>query len=143
MRHPADRLAALSDPAFAAFVERLGRIWPAFDVTGAPATPGGTVELSLVRERSDRPPERAVVRVTRARVTVADVDDFAVLAAERGLSFAVLASVDEVDPDAMSRARAAPVDVYDGVGIVGRARDADVALPEPGGRGCGDDEDGG
>lgn len=129
VRHPADRLAALPDEEFAAFAERLGGIWPAFEATVAPVTPDGTVELSLVRERSDAPPERAVVALRRTPVTEADVEEFATLAAERGFSFAVLATVDEVEPDAVDRARSAPVDVYDGVGLVALARDAGVALP--------------
>ncbi|SHH28110.1 restriction endonuclease [Halobaculum gomorrense] len=131
MRHPADRLAALPDSGFASFVERLGRVWPAFDATVSPVTPEGTVELSLTRDRPDAPPERAVVRVTRASVSIEDVNDLAAFAAERGLSFAVLATVDEVDPDAARRARTAPIEVYDGVGLVGLAREADVSLPQP------------
>lgn len=129
VRHPADRLAALPDGEFAAFAERLGGIWPAFEATVAPATPDGTVELSLVRERTGEPDERAVVSLRRTPVTLEDVNEFAVFAAERALAFAVLATVDEVDPDATRRARAAPVDVYDGVGLVSLARDAGVALP--------------
>ncbi|MFC6785870.1 restriction endonuclease [Halobaculum halobium] len=129
MRHPADRLAALPDEEFAAFAERLGGIWPEYEATVAPATPDGTVELSLVREGADAPDERAVVSFRRTPVTLDDVNEFAAFAAERGLSFAVLATVDEVDADATRRARAAPVDVYDGVGLVALARDAGVALP--------------
>ncbi|QZX98936.1 restriction endonuclease [Halobaculum rubrum] len=129
MRHPADRLAALPDGEFAAFAARLGRIWPEFEAAASPATPDGTVEVSLARRRSDAPPERAVVSLRREPVTLEDVNEFAVFAAERDLSFAVLATVDEVDPDATRRARAAPVDVYDGVGLVSLARDAGVAVP--------------
>lgn len=129
MRHPADRLASLSDGEFAAFAERLASIWPEFEAAASPATPDGTVEVSLTRDRSDAPPERAVVSLRREPVTLEDVNEFAVFAAERKLSFAVLATVDEVDPDATRRAHAEPVDVYDGVGLVSLARDADVALP--------------
>ncbi|MFC7096093.1 restriction endonuclease [Halobaculum marinum] len=137
MRHPADRLAALPDAAFASFAERLGGVWPEYEASASPVTPEGTVELSLVRERSvvhDRAdPDRAVVRLCRADIDVDAVNDFAVFAAERGLTFAVLATVGEVDPDATRRARSAPVDVYDGVGIVSLARDAGIAIPGGGG----------
>ncbi|MFC7137060.1 restriction endonuclease [Halobaculum litoreum] len=129
MRHPADRLAALPDAAFAGFVERLGAVWPVYDAAAAPVTPDGTAELSLARERPDGEPERAVVRVCRADVTVADVNDFAVFVAERGLSFAVLATVGDAAPEATRRARAAPVDLYDGVGLVSLARDAGIDVP--------------
>ncbi|WP_435064886.1 restriction endonuclease [Halobaculum sp. EA56] len=130
MRHPSDRLAALPDAEFAAFAERLGGVWPEYDATASPVTPDGTVELSLVRERPDGPSERAVVRLRRGRVTLEDVNDFAVFAAERGLSFAVLATVDEVSKQAADRARAAPVELYDGVGLVALARDAGIGLPD-------------
>jgi len=136
MRHPSDRLAALPDAEFAAFAERLGGVWPEYDATASPVTPDGTVELSLVRGRPDGPAERAVVRLRRGRVTLEDVNDFAVFAAERGLSFAVLATVDEVSKQAADRARAAPVELYDGVGLVALARDAGIDLPDA------DDEDG-
>lgn len=139
MHHPADRLAALSDAEFATFAERLGRVWPDYDAVAAPATPEGVVEVSLVRERPDRPddadrpadPERAVLRVSRESVTLEEVNEFAVFAAERGLAFAVLATVDEVTREAAARARAAPVEVYDGVGLVSMARDAGVEIPTP------------
>lgn len=129
MRHPADRLAALPDGEFAAFAERLGGIWPEFEAAVSPVTPGGTVEVSLTRDRPEGPPERAVVSLRREPVTADDVEEFAAFAGERDLSFAVLATVDEVDPEATRRARAGPVDVYDGVGLVSLARDADVTLP--------------
>jgi len=130
MEHPADRLAALPDAEFAAFVERLGGVWPEYEATASPVTPDGTVELSLSRERPDGEPDRAVVRVSRSETTVDAVDDVAVLAAERGLEFAVLATVDDVAADATARARAAPVELYDGVGLVALARDAGVELPD-------------
>lgn len=132
MHHPADRLAALSDAEFASFVERLADIWPEYDAVAAPTTPEGLVEVSLVREREDRSDsDRAVVRVSREAVTLEDVNDFAVFAAERDLAFAVLATVDEVTQEAAARARAAPVEVYDGVGLVSMARDAGVEVPRP------------
>ncbi|WP_348609221.1 restriction endonuclease [Halobaculum rarum] len=129
MRHPADRLASLPDGEFAAFAERLAGVWPEFEAAASPATPDGTVEVSLTRRQSDAPPERAVVSLRREPVTLEDVNEFAVFAAERELSFAVLATVDDVDPEATRRAHAAPVDVYDGIGLVSLARDAGVALP--------------
>lgn len=135
MDHPVERIAALPDPEFAAFVERLGGVWPEWEAAASPVSPDGTVELSLSREREGREPERAVVRVCRGGTTVEDVNDFAVFAAERGLEFAVLATVGEASSDAVARARAAPVELYDGVGLVGLARDAGVAIPDaPGGR---------
>ena len=130
MQHPADRIAALPDAEFAAFVERLGDVWPEYKATASPVTPDGTVELSLARERPGEEPDRALVRVSRSETTVEAVDDFAVLAAERGLEFAVLATVEEVSSDAAARARAAPVELYDGVGLVALARDADVEVPD-------------
>ena len=130
MRDPADRLAAIPDAAFAAFAERLGGVWPEYDVVAAPVTPDGTAELSLTRAgRAGDPPERAVVRVCRADVTVDDVNDFAVFVAERDLEFAVLATVGDVAPDAQRRARAAPLDLYDGSGLVSLARDAGIDIP--------------
>lgn len=143
MRRPADRLAALPDGAFAAFAERLGGVWPEYETAASPVTPEGTVELSLVGRRSPAAddPDRGVVRLCRADVTVDDVNDFAVFVAERGLSVAVLATVGEVESAAERRARAAPLELYDGAALVTLARDAGVALPgssEPGGSGGND-----
>ncbi|UIO98810.1 restriction endonuclease [Halobaculum sp. CBA1158] len=130
MRHPAERLAALPDAEFAAFVERLGGVWPDWEATASPVSPDGTVELSLSRDAPDGDAERAVVRVRRSETTVEEVNDLAVFAAERGLAFAVLATVDDVSRDAAARARAAPVELYDGVGLVSLARDAGIDLPD-------------
>lgn len=142
MTHPAERIAALPDAEFAAFVERLGGVWPEWEAAASPVTPDGTVELALSRERPGGEPERAVVRVQRGETTVEDVNDFAVFAAERGLEFAVLATVGEVSSAASDRARAAPVELYDGVGLVGLARDAGIEIPDPPDDRETDDDDG-